>query len=239
MRKLGLFLPLLAGVAAAPAYAQDAEPGLTFRVEARAGYDEVRANLRVQNSTFADDFGLSDVMFGAEAGLDANVSSGLLVGAYVGVDISQVDGCKDNPFSLRSSTRRDVVCVDAGRNLYAGGRVGIRVADSGVLYAKGGLTRGKFGGSYTVTAAATGQRVGQLFSGNDTVGGYHFGGGFELGLASNIYVKGEYVQHRYKDAFTDLLNTNAADPNPLSRTDRFDPKRHQLLFGIGIRFGGR
>ncbi len=24
-----------------------------------------------------------------------------------------------------------------------------------------------------------------------------------------------------------------------SQTDRFDPKRHQLVFGIGFRFGGR
>jgi len=237
MRNLGIILPLLAGFAAAPAYAQDL--GVSFRAEARAGYDEIRADLRVQNSTFSDDFGVSDVMFGAEVGVDAKVLETLQVGAYGGIDVSQADDCIQNPFSIRSSSRRDTFCLDAGRNLYAGGRVGIAVLDSGVIYGKGGVSRGKFAGSYNVTTAGTGQRTGQIFSGRDTVNGYHFGGGFEVSVAKNLYLKGEYVQHRYKNAFTSLLNTDMTNPNPLSRTDRVDPKRHQLVIGMGFRFGGK
>jgi outer membrane immunogenic protein len=236
MKKLGILLPLLAGFAATPAVAQNV--GIAARVEGRVGYDEVRSDIRFQNSVFADDFGISDVNFGLEAGVDAHIFRGILVGGYVGIETSNVDGCVENPFSTRDSNRRDTVCVDAGRNLYAGGRVGIPVGD-GLIYAKGGVSRGRFEGSYAVTAAAPGQRVGPVFSGSDTVSGYHFGGGFELDVASNFYVKGEYVQHRYDDAFTSLLNTNTTDPNPLRRTDRFDAMRHQLVFGVGFRFGSR
>jgi len=233
MRKLGIILPLLAGLAATPAYAQDL--GLTGRVEVRAGYDEVRADIRFQNSLYADDFGVGDVMFGAEVGADANISQSLLIGAYGGIDFSKVDGCEENPFFNRVNARRDNVCIDAGRNIYAGARVGVRVGDGGLIYGKGGFSRGKFEGSYTVTTAVAGQRTGQIFSGRDQVDGYHFGGGFELGLGRSAYVKAEYLHHRYKPAFTDLLNT-AVTTNPLVNTDRFDPHRHQLLLGVGFRF---
>jgi opacity protein-like surface antigen len=241
MKKLGMILPLLASVAAAPAYAQDM--GFTARVEARAGYDEVRNDFRVQTGAFTENVGVADVMFGVEAGVDARISS-VVVGAYVGIDASQADDCKENPFFSRTTTRRDTICIDSGRNLYAGGRVGLSVGEGGmlgeggVIYGKGGLSKGKFSGSYTVTVAAPGQRVGQFFSGNDEVNGYHFGGGFEVDFTPNIYIKGEYVQHRYKDAFTNLLNTTGPAPVP-GREDRFDPSRHQLVVGLGFRFGGR
>ncbi len=195
MKKFGLFLPLLAGFAAAPAYAQDL--GVSFRVEARTGYDEVRADLTVQNSIFSNDFGVSGILFGVEAGADAHVFERIVLGAYGGIEGSRADRCRENPFSTRTSDRRDTVCLDAGRNLYAGVRAGFSVNDSGLLYVKGGLSRGKFEGSYTVTEAARGQRLGEIFSGRDTLSGYHFGGGFELDVTPNFYVKGEYVQHRY------------------------------------------
>jgi opacity protein-like surface antigen len=167
-----------------------------------------------------------------------------MVGAYVGIDASQADDCKENPFFDRTTTRRDSICIDAGQNLYAGGRLGLSVGEGGVLgqggviYAKGGVSKGKFGGSYTVTVPnATGQRVGEFFNGTDKVNGYHFGGGFEVDFTPNLYLKAEYVQHRYKEAFNDLLNLTTPAPAP-GREDRFDPSRHQLVIGIGFRFGG-
>jgi len=242
MRKLALFVPLLAGIVA-PAYAQDI--GVSVRAEGRVGYDEIRADLTVQNSTFSDDFGFDGSMYGAEAGVDVHISR-VLVGAYAGIDLSDAGDCKNEPFERRSAVRRDTVCLDAGSNLYAGGRLGISIGDGdgaivqgGRLYVKGGLSSGKFSGSYAVTVAAAGQRVGPVFSGRDTVSGYHFGGGFELDVLRNFYIKGEYVQHRYKDAFKDQLNLVLTDPNPLRRTDRVEPRRHQFVFGAGIRFGGR
>jgi hypothetical protein len=241
MKKLGMILPLLASVAAAPAYAQDM--GITARVEARVGYDEVRNDFTVQAGTFTEDVGVSGAMLGLEAGADVRFSS-VMVGAYVGIDASETDDCEDNPFFSRTTSRRDKICIDADRNLYAGGRLGLSVGEGGmlgeggVIYAKGGVSRGKFGGSYTVTVAAPGQRLGQFFSGHDTVNGYHFGGGFEVDFTRSLYFKGEYVQHRYKDAFTEKLNTTT--PAPVAgREDRFDPSRHQLVIGIGFRFGAR
>lgn len=242
MRKLALFVPLMAGIMA-PAMAQDV--GVSVRAEGRVGRDEIRADLTVQNSTFSDDFGFNGPMYGAEVGVDAHISR-VFIGAYAGIDLSESGGCKNEPFENRSAVRRDEFCLDAGNNLYAGGRLGISIGDGegvvvqgGRLYLKGGLSSGKFKGSYAVTAAAAGQRVGPVFNGSDKVSGYHFGGGFELDVFNGFYIKGEYVQHRYKDAFKDLLNLDLLDPNPLRRTDRVDPRRHQLIFGVGFRFGGQ
>ena len=194
MRKLAIFLPLLAGFAAVPAYSQSL--GVTGRAEIRGGYDEVRADLTVQNSIFNDDFGVSNFMLGAEAGVDVRFSS-IVVGGYVGIDVSKVDDCVENPFSRRQAARRDVACIDAGRNLYAGGRVGLAIGDGtlpigqgGLIYAKGGVSRGKFAGSYTATTVTAGQRTGLLFSGRDTVSGYHFGGGFELDVIAACVIGG-------------------------------------------------
>jgi outer membrane immunogenic protein len=243
MSKLSFLLPVLAGFAASAANAQDI--GVTGRIEGRVGYDEVRPDVRVQTSIFREDFGRHGIMFGTEAGVDFNLSH-FVLGGYVGAETSRVNGCVDNLFAVRSTTRLDRACIDAGRNLYVGGRIGIAIGDGvlpigqgGLIYAKAGYSRGRFAGSYNVTAATAGQRTGLLFSGKDTAGGYHFGGGFEVDVTPNVYVKGEYVQTRYRNAFNNLLNRDLTNPNPLSRTDRFNPLRHQLVFGVGLRFGGQ
>ncbi|HEX8534616.1 MAG TPA: porin family protein [Allosphingosinicella sp.] len=219
MRKLGILLPLLAGFAAAPAYAQE-ERAITARAELRAGYDEVRGELTVQNSAFTNDFGVSNVALGVEVGVDGRISDGLQVGAYAGIDFSKVDDCVDQPFETIVAGRGDRVCMDADTNLTAGLRAGVPMGDGGLIYVKGGYSRGKFKGSYNRTATT------QIFSDSDTVGGYHLGAGIELGLASNVYLKAEYVHHRYSDAFKDAL----------TGTDKLDPHRHQLMAGVGFRF---
>lgn len=164
------------------------------------------------------------MLFGAEVGVDGRLLPGLQLGAYAGIESSQVDECIDRPFNQIARTRQDVACLDAGRNLTAGVRIGLPVTDEGLIYFKGGYSSGTFQASYNPTAATPAT---QLFSGSETVSGYHVGGGFELNFSRNIYGKAEYVQHSYDDAFTSLLPAGS----------RFEPRRRQLVVGFGFRFG--
>jgi outer membrane immunogenic protein len=232
MRKLWIILPLLAGFAAAPAYAQDL--GLTARAEVRLGYDEARGNLTVANEALTQDFGVSGVGYGVELGADARITESILVGAYAGMDFSKADDCVDTPFFTSNSSRRDQVCLDAGRNFTAGLRLGVPMADGGLIYAKGGYSRGKFQGSYSSATTATDPLV-ERFSDSDTVAGYHLGGGFELNFGRNFYGKAEYVHTRYKNAFKDALTATGTGATSVNQ---YDPHRHQLMAGFGIRFGG-
>jgi outer membrane immunogenic protein len=210
MNRVWVLLPLVAACTAAPAFAQ-----VTGRAEVRVGYDEVRAEVTVFDEAFTERFGESDFIVGAEVGVDARVTDNILVGAYAGIDFSQVDGC-DSDLIFEG----DSACIDAGRGFTAGLRAGTPVGDSGLIYVKGGYSRAKLKGSYH-------DGDDELFSDSDTTSGYHIGAGVELNVTSNVYVKGEYVHHRYKNIFEDSI------PEP----DGVDPTRHQLLFGVGVRFG--
>jgi outer membrane immunogenic protein len=234
MRKLGIIVPLLAGFAAVPAYAQDL--GVTARAEVRLGYDEARAGIRAGNENFNGDFGVKGVGYGVEAGVDARITESILVGAYAGADFSKADDCVDRPFEVFASTRRDIVCLDAGTNLTVGLRAGLPMADGGLIYAKGGYSRGKFQGSYSSAPATPANApIVERFSDSDTVGGYHVGGGFELSFGGGFYGKAEYVHTRYKDAFKEAI---AATGTGSTSINELDPDRHQLMAGFGIRFGG-
>lgn len=211
MRKAIFLLPVLAAAVAAPAHAQ-----VTGRAELKVGYDELRSRYVIDRSIRPEEFGVSGVAYGAELGADYN-AGGLLFGVYGGIDLSQADGCEDELFF-----EFDETCLESDRNLYAGARVGLRVGDSGAVYVKGGLSRGRIRATYN-------DGEDDIFSERDTVNGYHLGAGAELDVARNVYVKGEYIYTKYKDAFTEIL-----EPEP---EQDFAPTRHQLMFGVGLRFG--
>ena len=221
MRKIWTILPVIAVCTAAPAYAQDS--GLSPRIELRAGHDELHGELEIEDSALTDSTSENGISYGVEAGVDFTVGSSFFVGAYVGAEDSDIDGCsrvfQDN-FDL------DEACINAGSNLTAGVRAGIPLGD-GNFYVKGGYSRARIKASYF------NDEDGELFDDSDKVGGYHLGAGVELslgalGLGDNFYVKGEYVYSAYKKAFEDVLGDG----------ESFKPTRHQLLAGVGIRFGG-
>ncbi|MDQ3143734.1 MAG: porin family protein [Pseudomonadota bacterium] len=220
MRKAFKLVPVILAVAATPAYAQ----GISGRAELRVGYDQPRAEITIDDFE-SEIFGIGDLAVGAEVGVDATIGTGLLIGAYAGADFSRVDGCENNIFfSEDAEVDQDEACIDAGRSLTAGLRAGLTTGESGLVYVKGGYSNARLKASYVDPSAG-----GVSFEDSDTVSGYHVGGGFEVGLSRNIYVKGEYLHHWYKKAFGGTL----AD------TESVDFRRHQLMAGIGIRFGGR
>lgn len=214
MRKTTLMLSLMAGAAAAsPAYAQMA--GTTGRAEIRVGYDELGGTVTVDEFE-RETFGAGDLGIGVELGADAVVANGLLFGGYVGADHSFADHCEDDPFFPGGE-----VCLEPGRNLYAGVRAGFATGDNGLVYIKGGYSNAKLKASYQIDDD-------EEFSDSDSSGGWHLGAGFEIGLMSNVYIKGEYTYTKYRNFFEDTID----------ETSEVDLNRHQILGGLGIRFGG-
>jgi opacity protein-like surface antigen len=213
MKKILAVLPLMAGVAVTPAHAQLA--GATGRVELRVGLDEVRPRITVFDEAETEDFEADDYFYGLEAGVDGHFGNAT-IGGYVGAEKSEAKACEIDVIDTG-----DEGCIDADTNYYAGIRGGVQTGDLGLIYIKGGYSRGKFRGSYTDDFGD------EIFSDKGSADGWHVGAGFELSVGRNAYLKGEYVHSWYNDVFNDL-----EDP------DEVQIRRHQLLAGVGIRFGG-
>lgn len=217
MRKTIAILPLLVGVVATPAYAQDIGTGA--RAEIRAGYDEINVGVEFDGGVMSEQAAESNLAFGAEVGFDARVGEGLVAGIYGGVDFTRVDGCGEL-FGREDEQFEDRFCVQGGRNIYLGGRLGIPTGDGGLIYAKAGFSNADFTAEYSDFAASS-------FEATNNAGGWHVGAGFELPVVRNIYVKGEYVHTSYGELFgSEFGAENSIRAN-----------RHQIMGGVGMRFG--
>ncbi|HEX8063097.1 MAG TPA: outer membrane beta-barrel protein [Allosphingosinicella sp.] len=186
---------LAAAVAAAglatPVFAQDAEPAPAgpsqfngFKAEAVAGITD-------------------DVFVGGALGYD--FQKGKLV---VGVEGEATTSIGRECEVLMSSIQ-DRLCVKLGRDLYAGGRVGIVVGSGTLLYAKAGYTNLRLKDTYDPGTAG-----GSGFEFTRHLDGVRVGAGIEQKLGSNAYVKGEYRYSNYES----------------------DSWKHDGLIGIGFRF---
>ena len=202
MRKLMLaaLATSAAIAAAAPAAAQTAQPFTGFRVEGLIGYDS-----------------LND-----RQGQDKSSSDGVLYGAAIGYDIPAgpvVLGAEGEISGSSSDTRSNGIRVPgdqfrlgAGRDLYAGARVGYIISPVAMGYLKAGYTNAKFDARYTTAGVTT--------VNSQEVGGYRLGAGLEYAISPNTFVKGEYRYSRYDEM--DGVGIN--------------PTRHQLMAGLGLRF---
>lgn len=219
MRKVIGILPLLAGVVAAPAQAQDL--GFGPRAEIRAGYDELNVGIISDDEPERGRQAENGLSIGGEVGFDVQVFGNMVAGVYAGADFSQIDDCDELFGDRGDELEEDELCLKGGRNLTAGGRIGIATGDGGLIYAKTGYSNARIRASYTDFV--------DVVEGRDDVGGWHFGGGFEVPLMGNVYVKGEYVHTSYGKVFSEDLGEGI----------EFRANRHQLLAGVGMRFGGR
>ena len=202
MRKLMLaaLATSAAIAAAAPAAAQTAQPFTGLRIEGLIGYDS-----------------LND-----RQGQDKSSSDGVLYGAAIGYDIPAgpvVLGAEGEISGSSSDTRSNGIRVPgdqfrlgAGRDLYAGARVGYIISPVAMGYLKAGYTNAKFDARYTTAGVTT--------SNDQEVGGYRLGAGLEYAISPNTFVKGEYRYSHY-----DELDGVGINPN-----------RHQLMAGLGLRF---
>jgi outer membrane immunogenic protein len=201
MRKTALIAALFAGAMATPALAQDAEgiasPG-KFHIAGIVGYDAPDGDV--------DD--TSGVVYGVSAGYDFNIGRRLFAGPEVELTSSSTDECASG-----INRAGDELCLEAGRDIYVGGRIGLRFGSEGQhkAYVGGGYTNASFNVTYDANlAGSTGD-----FVTDDDVDGFRLKAGGEFGLGSNAFIRAEYRYSRYDDA---------------------DLDRHQLVAGIGIRF---
>ena len=191
MRKYVL-AALVAGAVAAPAMAQDRAPFTGARVEGIVGYDRASSDTRANG-----------VVYGVGAGFDFQAG-----GAVVGVEGEVSDSTADRCVS-GLVVAGDRTCVNAGRDLYAGGRVGGLVAPSTLIYAKAGYTNARINADYTT---ATGGPA--SFRLRDNLDGVRVGGGVEQAVGRNAFVKVEYRYSKYEQG----------------------AERHQAVAGFGVRF---
>jgi outer membrane immunogenic protein len=199
MRKTFLVAALFAGATATPAFAQDNEtaPG-RFHVEGIVGYDAPDGDV--------DD--AKGIVYGIGAGYDFNIGRNITVGPEAELSSSSTDECASG-----INRPGDQLCLDAGRDIYVGARIGYRCGSERqhLAYIGGGYTNAAFNFGYDANlAGSTGD-----FNITDEEDGYRLKAGVEVGLGRNAFVRGEYRYSRYDDA---------------------DLDRHQVVAAVGLRF---
>ena len=196
MRKY-LLAALMAGATTAvatPAAAQEAAPFTGIRVEGIVGYD----------TTDVEDEGSDGVVYGAGVGYDFQ-AGGVVLGIEGEISDSTVGECFSD-----TDLVGDELCVDAGRDLYIGGRVGAAVSPNVLVYGKAGYTNARVRLDYEDGTGGTALD----FSEGENLDGIRVGGGAEFAIGRNSYAKVEYRYSNYEQGFD----------------------RHQAVAGFGFRF---
>jgi len=178
----------LVAVTAFPAAAQAPTPDrfAGFRVEAIAGWDNDRIG--------------SGAAFGGALGYDRRVGRRVLLGVEGEATDSSIHYCRDYPsFGFRQ-------CQDFGRDLYLGGRIGLQLSDTLMLYGKAGYANGRIN-LRIYDSSGSG-------AGHVDMDGFRLGAGLERAIGRNMVVKAEYRYSYYE----------------------LGVERHQVVGGLGFRF---
>lgn len=214
---------VLAGVSAAgfamPAAAQDESTFTGPRGEFLLGYDFVRPGSSEDIDNGGDiDQTIDGVTYGIGLGYDMQMG-----GLVVGLEGEYVESTASTRYDTNSFTDFGVGEIEAGRDLYAGLRVGTVVGDSTLLYAKGGYTNT----SMEVTATNPAQ---ESAISNVHLDGWRAGAGIERAITDNAFIKAEYRYSNYQEGEFEA-------PSGLE-SDRFDVDldRHTVMVGLGMRF---
>lgn len=189
-----LIAALAAATLATPAFAQPPQVQSGFHVDVLGGYDHPRI----------DGQSADGVAYGLGVGYDASAGRAIF-GIEGEVGDSTADRC-----ATGTVIAGDRLCVNAGRDLYVGGRVGARVGGNSLIYVKAGYTNARAGVNYDDGTAATTAD----FSDHRDLDGVRAGAGVQLGLGSHAYVRTEYRYSNYQDGV----------------------ERHQVVAGLGVRF---
>ncbi|WP_305095707.1 outer membrane protein [Croceibacterium aestuarii] len=215
---LALILATAATATAVPAMAQDAGFSGPW-IAGVAGYDINKPGSSQVSAVDPDqDVNAEGAVYGAAVGYDFDMGN-LVVGAEGELTDSTADSTYGNPY-----TTFGLGSVDAGRDLYAGARVGYKMSPTTMLYAKGGYTNARF--NYIGTDGTT------EYSRHLDTDGYRLGAGVEHKFGSMAFGKLEYRYSNYKKGEVDFEASGVAD------SDRFDidTDRHQVVASVGVRF---
>lgn len=223
MRAYLFAAPVLVAAAAAiatPALAQEAPADGPFngpRVGAILGYDALQPGRTEDSNIRGDDQTADGLVYGGDFGYD--VQRGRMVFGIEGEVTGSTSKVKNSPVDPNDFGYGR---VKAGRDLYAGVRVGALLTPTTLLYAKGGYTNGRLDLTRNDEQTVTGRHY--------NLDGYRVGAGVEQAMGRRAYVKAEYRYSNYGDARLEYPDG--------TNTDNFsvDTDRHQVVVGAGIRF---
>ncbi|MEO5866164.1 MAG: outer membrane beta-barrel protein, partial [Sphingomonas sp.] len=160
---------------AAPAFAQDSDraPFTGARAGVLLGYDRLQPgsghNSDISSTNRAD--GLS---YGGDVGYDINTGGRLVLGVE-----GEVAGSTAKVTSNAANVALGYGRVKAGRDLYAGGRIGYVASPRTLIYAKGGYTNQRLDLTANNGTVTTGNHY--------NLDGYRVGAGVEEALSRNTY----------------------------------------------------
>jgi outer membrane immunogenic protein len=217
----------LAVIAASPAFAQDAgqqTPAQAFsgtHVEATFGWDHLNTkSLKDVDSTAETKAGADGVTYGGAVGYDIPVTRNVTLGGEVGLYGSSIKW--RNTENLNAGTF-NTAQVNAGRDIYVGGRIGYALSNKTQVFAKAGYTNQRFG--VTGTDGNT-----TLYQGINA-SGFRLGTGIEQKLTKATYVKLEYDFSHYGSGQFNYAGTTPDGSNFDLHNDQ-----HQVLASVGLRF---
>ncbi len=203
---------------AAPAMAQDADAFTGFRIEGLVGYDSTRpgSDEDIDNADEIDQ-SIDDIAYGVGVGYDMNMG-----GLVLGVEGEWMESEAKTEYDTTGFPNFGVANVEAGRDLYAGIRVGAPLGERALVYAKGGYANAKMNVLATDNVTDTDTDV--------NLDGWRLGAGAEYAVSDNMFVKAEYRYSNYGEGEIEA-------PSGLE-SDRFDldVDRHQVVAGVGLRF---
>lgn len=204
MRKLAIATTaaVFGAALATPALAQDG-PFAGARIEALGGYDNL------QDGGDGDSEGRDGFTYGARVGYD--IQRGNTVFGIEG----EVTDSTTNTRSYNEIDAGDRFSVEAGRDLYVGGRLGYVISPQALVYGKAGYTNARVESRYQAATSSEDELVDKA-----DLDGFRLGAGLEYNLSPSAFVKGEYRYSHYGE---------------IEGYD-IDLDRHQLMAGLGIRF---
>lgn len=203
---------------AAPAVAQDNSAFSGFRIEGLVGYDSSRPGSTADIDNADDlDQSINDINYGVGVGYDINTG-----GVVLGLEGEWMESQAKTDYDTFGFTQFGVANIEAGRDLYAGVRVGVPLGSRALVYAKGGYTNAHYNVLATDNVTDTETRI--------KLDGWRAGAGAEFAVSNNMFLKAEYRYSNYGRGEVEA-------PSGLE-SDRFDVDvdRHQIVAGFGVRF---
>ncbi len=163
MKNVTIAAAIAVSALASPVLAQTNSDFSGVKATAIAGYDNI--DLDTPGVDNVEGF-----LYGGTLGYDIQAGN-VVYGAEV--EATESTGKISNTFGR----------IEAGRDLYAGGRLGVVVGDSALLYAKAGYTNA---------------RVSYPGIGGDNADGVRVGAGVEYKLSDKMFARGEYRYSNYE-----------------------------------------
>lgn len=185
-----------------------------------AGYDinKTGSSRDIDNQNI--DQSIEGLVYGAAIGYDMDMGN-VVVGAEAELTDSTADRDNEPAFNTQPFGISDVA---AGRDIYLGGRLGVKATPNTLVYVKGGYTAARY--NYTGNDGTADLRT------NIDLDGWRAGAGIEQKIGTNAFAKVEYRYSNYSKGEIDFEADNVND------SDRFgvDLDRHQVMAGVGWRF---